>query len=164
MARKFAPPPSPGTIAASPGLTARLPLCPSVGRFFEQLEPQRPQFRSNWLFVAEEGLDPLRYDLAGGLREAADVYVDVNEVEPARLHLRVELQSVRRLPRSDHILFTLHCYSDPLPSLARAPKAAAVLRQAVLDLDAPRRKYRGMTEEGAQRAAAYLETLAGDAW
>ena len=74
---------------------------------------------------------------------------------------RVEFQSVSRLPESGMILFTLHAYSDPLPSLAREPKGAAVLRQAVLALDESHRRYRGMSDAWTEQVAAYLARLAG---
>merc|ERR1712232_957901 len=86
---------------------------------------------------------------------------NVNTLEPPEVNLRVELQSVRRLPRSRHILFTLHAYSDPLPRLAALPKGAAVLRQALLDLDEKTCVYRGMTEDSVKKVAEYLEGMAG---
>ena len=145
-----------------PGFNGDSGVGPKVAKILEQLAPEGPQFRSNWILVAEEGLDPMRYDLtAGGRDEAEAVYLDVNDVAPEDLHLRVELQSVRRLARSRHILFTIHCYSDPLPSLAEVPRGAAVLRKALLDLDRSRRAYRGMDGAAVERCAEYLGGLAG---
>ena len=144
-----------------PGFNGHGGVGPKVARILEQLAPESPQYRSNWILVAEEGLDPMRFDLSPGGRGEAAAYLDVNGVMPEDLHLRVELQSVRRLPQSRHILFTIHCYSDPLPSLAELPRGAAVLRKALLDLDQSRRANRGMDEAAVERCARYLEGLAG---
>ena len=147
---------------AVPGFNDAGGIGPKVAKFFERLVPGSPQYRSNWILVAEEGLNPMRYDLSGDRAEGGAVYLDVNDVAPEELHLRVELQSVRRLARSRHILFTLHCYSDPLPSLAALTEGASVLRLALLELDRPRMAYRGMSGFSVKRCAKYLEGLAGD--
>ena len=134
-----------------------------VALFFRQLAAEKPFYRTNWLLVPEAGLDPMHHDLTtardeGGYLPLGDVG---GAVAPRDLHLRVEFQSVARLPETGLILFTLHSYSDPLPSLARAPKAAAVLRLAVRALDGAKRRYLGMTETRAAEVAAYLGRLAG---
>lgn len=147
-----------------PGFNEAKGVGPKVTKFFKHLETESPLYRTNWLLVAEQGLSPMRYDLSGGSDSRAKeggIYLDINNQKPQDLHLRVELQSVRRLPKSRHILFTLHCYSDPLPSLKRLPKGAAVLRQALIDLDPSRRRYRGMGDSAVGDVAAYLAGLAG---
>ena len=141
-----------------PGFNEPKGIGPKVAKFFKHLAPESPQYRSNWLLVAEQGLDPMQYDLTGDREDA--IYLDINGKAPRDLHLRVELQSLRRLPKSRYILFTLHCYSAPLPSLQHLPKGAAVLRQTLLDLDETRRKYRGMNNDTVDRAAAYLAGVA----
>lgn len=138
-----------------------------VALFLQQLVAGKPYFRTNWLLVPEKGLDPMRYSLSREpedlSREPGDGPVGaVTYLAPHDMHLRVELQSISRLPETGLILFTIHTYSDPLSSLSREPRGAAVLRQAVLALDAAKRKYRGMSDDWTLDVAEYLGQLAGN--
>ena len=98
-----------------------------VKRFFGSLKPGEPGFfRTNWLLVTEVGLNPMRYDLTTA--RATENYFPIDEqksTRPEELNLRVEFQSITRLKESGMTLFCLHTYSDPLPTLARAPKVPA---------------------------------------
>ena len=145
-----------------PGFNAARGVGEKVAAFFKKLDA--PQARSNWLLVPEEGLDPTRYSLWDARDDGGALpLLEGASPDPRDWHLRVEFQSVSRLRESGMILFTLHVYSDPLPSLALEPKAAAVLRQAALALDAPHRTYRGMSDAWTDEVAAYLKGLAGAA-
>ena len=112
--------------------------------------------------MTEVGLNPMRYDLTTA--RAAENYFPVDKqksTRPEELNLRVEFQSISRLKESGMTLFCLHTYSDPLPALARAPKAAAVLHKALTGLDDAQMKYRGMTEPNRKKVCGYLKQLAG---
>lgn len=63
------------------------------------------------------------------LKTAADV--------AERVSLRVEYQTLRRLPATRAIAFTVRSYVDPLQSLEAAPGAAAALAANL------RRRYKG---------------------
>ena len=102
----------------------------------------------------------MRYSLTGERSEGYLPLGDLTSLPPRDSHLRVEYQSVRRLPQSGMLVFTIHTYSDPLRDLARAPKAAAVLRLALLALDGAKRKYRGMTDAYVDSVVEYLGQLA----
>ena len=54
-----------------------------------------------------------------------------------RAHYRVEYQTLRRLPKSNAILFTVRSYVDPLRNVERAPMAAAAVAANL------RRRYKG---------------------
>ena len=112
-----------------PGFNASHGIWPKVKRYFSTLKSDALQYRTNWILVSEKGLNPMYYSLEEDKERESGVYLNVNDVGPEELNLRVECQSVRRLPRTKHILFTIHTYSDPLPSLEKSPKAAGVLRQ-----------------------------------
>lgn len=86
------------------------------------------------------------------LRSAADV--------GDRVSLRVEYQTLRRLPKSRAIVFTVRSYVDPLRCLEAAPKAAAALGANL------RRRYKGsffyfaLGRHASQRALLeYLDAL-----
>ena len=76
----------------------------------------------------------------------------------------LEFQTLRRLPLTRYILFTVRRYVDPMKNLERWPAAAAALAAAI------RRKYKGTLARSAlgekDHAApllAWLDTVAAEA-
>ncbi|MBC2861114.1 DUF3445 domain-containing protein [Stappia sp. 28M-7] len=135
---------------------------PMVARIFDNLPVDRPSWRLNWSLytgpalhrpfpkrIAADGTDPHRLarDEAGGL------------------HVRVERQTLRRLPQSGDILFTIRIHHDPVAAFARHPlggQLALGLRRQLLELDTAQTAYKGLTAdrdaiaEGLARLAASL--------
>jgi hypothetical protein len=79
---------------------------------------------------------------------------------PSLLHIRVERQTLRRLPETRAVAFSIHTYSDPLSSLIDDPAALRALRSLLRDYSTARLQY---TEMAAVHGAvsAWLETLPG---
>jgi len=79
---------------------------------------------------------------------------------PSLLHMRVERQTLRRLPETRAVAFGIHTYSDPLSSLMKDPAALMALLSLLRKYSAARLQY---TEMDAVQAAvvAWLETLSG---
>jgi hypothetical protein len=79
---------------------------------------------------------------------------------PSLLHMRVERQTLRRLPETRAVAFSIHTYSDPLSSLINDPAALHALRRLLGDYSAARLQY---TEMDAVHAAviAWIEMLSG---
>lgn len=85
-----------------PGLSSR------IGRIFSGLQPGRILERFNWTVQAGDARHTPERPSAVG----ADVH---------SLHLRVERQTIRKLPQTRAVLFTIRSVMDPLlPILARA--------------------------------------------
>lgn len=79
---------------------------------------------------------------------------------PSLLHMRVERQTLRRLPESGAVAFSIHTYSDPLSSLLGDRAALQALLLLLKDYSATRLQYSEM--DGVQAAViAWLETQAG---
>jgi dimethylamine monooxygenase subunit A len=76
------------------------------------------------------------------------------------LQVRVERQTLRRLPVTRAVAFSIHTYSDPLSSLIADPVAAGALLALLRGYSSTRLKY---SEMDAVRAAVieWLETLPG---
>jgi hypothetical protein len=72
--------------------------------------------------------------------------------------MRVERQTLRRLPETRAVAFSIHTYSDPLSSLIDDPAALQAVLALLRDYSAERLQY---TEMDAVHAAviAWLETL-----
>jgi Protein of unknown function (DUF3445) len=124
-------------------------LQPSLTRFFGRLSPSTPVARNNWLIQvlpptpvpatwpqssdAREPLEELAWaegtfgpeDTLGTCPRPAPP-----EPLPERMRLRVEHQTLRRLPRSGAIVFTIRVYMTPLEELepGEAGRLAAAVR------------------------------------
>ena len=62
----------------------------------------------------------------------------------AKLHLRVELQTLFRLPRSNAILFGVRAYLASIGELARVPKYARRLHRVLRDIHPELEGYKGL--------------------
>ncbi|KAI9510949.1 hypothetical protein F5148DRAFT_975923, partial [Russula earlei] len=117
-------------------------LQPSLTRFFRRLSPSTPVERRNWLIQvlpptpAPEPSSPLEeLAWAEGTYGPEDMFGSVPRPEPPeprpeRMRLRVERQTLRRLPRSGAIVFTIRVYLTPLVELGpgEAGRLAAAIR------------------------------------
>ncbi len=75
------------------------------------------------------------------------------------VHLQSEYQTLRRLPRSSRILFTIRTYIDPLPSLEFDPKGAVSLADAVERINPELAKYKSLDDPTKRRVL--VEKLLG---
>ena len=116
-------------------------LQPSLTRFFRRLTPDSPVSRNNWLMQV---LPPSPAHHAHALEELAwaeggagpeDTFRKTPRPAPPppipeRMRLRVEHQTLRRLPRSGAVVFTIRVYLTPLAELGHgeAGRLAAALR------------------------------------
>ena len=71
--------------------------------------------------------------------------------------IRVERQTLRRLPNSGDILFTIRIYVDPLAALARHPEGRSLarsLRDQLVALDEPQAAYKALLAHRGRIVAA----------
>ncbi len=127
-----------------------------VQRIFDNLKVELPVERLNWSIYGDARL------------HHPEAKSDVAERFPAHLPIldratiRVERQTLRRLPDTGAILFTIRVFVDPLAALAGRPdgqELAAALRGQLLGLDAAQLAYKGLGPV-RDRLAAALEGLA----
>lgn len=125
-----------------------------VDRFFDHLAPERPVWRVNWSVLD----DPALYQPERRKR-APDEVPATPETAGDRLFIRCERQTLRRLPESGWILFTIKTHVDPVATLADQPDAAAGLAASVRDLPEGMRRYKNVA---AYETAllAYLDAVA----
>lgn len=123
-------------------------LTPSVKRFLAHLKPEHPVVRYNWSLQADAALHPNpepRACVAPG----------------TTLYYRTERQSLRRLPASDAIAFTIRVYVHPLASLAQSPGALPALFEAIDGTPAALQRYKGF--DRLARALQKYRAAAGEA-
>lgn len=135
-----------------------------INRMFDGLQGQAVE-RYNWSIQAGDALyHPLsnleRVDrTANRPSRFSDGDID------ARAFIRVERQTLRKLPASRDVLFTIRIHIDPLVVLARHPdraRLAASFAAQLLALDEAQLDYKGMTSD-RDRLVAFLNHMANAA-
>ncbi len=102
----------------------------SIQRFFAHLKVERPIERYNWSLQPN---DELNWQSAG------DALIPGEQP----LYYRCERQSLRRLPISGAIVFSIRVYLHPLQALSGVPGALAALFAAIDSTPAAHARYKG---------------------
>lgn len=111
-------------------------------KFMLNLQQGRPVRRLNWTMTINPRLDtsPENYHKWG---------IDRTTVTPEnvgdKVHLRVELQALWRLPRSNAIVFSIRCYLIKMDELVTIPKWARRFHRVLRDLPDQIADYKGTT-------------------
>jgi hypothetical protein len=138
-----------------PGFGAGTRNAELIQRMFDNARPETPMLRWNWSLYGDDRLhhpetaDPATRRFGAGERAA-------------RVFLRVERQTLRKLPASGDILFTIRIHVDPLARLEQHPEAARIARSLVaqlMSLGADELDYKGLTLE-RDRLVARLGEIA----
>lgn len=140
--------------APAPGFVGK--MAGMVARIFDSLKPGQLVERFNWSIYGD-----------GRLRHAQAKH-DLLQRFPsgqsaAGLHIRVERQTLRRLPGSGDILFTVRVHLDPASAFARNARGrelARALRGQLAALDHDQLAYKGLVEV-RERLLATLDALSG---
>ncbi|WP_217572362.1 DUF3445 domain-containing protein [Mesorhizobium sp. GbtcB19] len=135
-----------------------------INRMFDGLQGQAVE-RFNWSIQADDRLyHPLsnveRIDRATN-RPSRFPDGDIN----AHAFIRVERQTLRKLPASRDILFTIRIHLDPLKVLMRHPDRATLavsFAEQLKALDQAQLDYKGLTAD-RDRLVAFLDGMAGSA-
>jgi hypothetical protein len=112
-------------------------------KFLLNLQLGAPVRRLNWTMTVNPRLDtsPENYPEWGK---------DRNTITPEnigeKLHLRVELQTLFRLPRSNGMVFSIKCYLINLEDLATSPRWAKRFHRVLRDLHPDLVEYKGLTK------------------
>lgn len=121
-----------------PGYAAA--LARPVDRFLSALAAGRIAQRLNWSVLDDPGL----FQPTGHGRAAHDPSI-TPENAIARLNLRVERQTFRRLPRTGAVAFGIRVHVTPLASVVALPGEAARLAAAVRGLPPDMARYKSMS-------------------
>jgi len=125
-----------------------------IARMFDNLMPDRIVIRWNWSLYGDDRL--FHPDVAGPQERRFGAGAQAEHVV-----LRSERQTLRRLPLSGDIVFTIKIAVDPLDALerhSRGPQIAAALIAQLEALTDQQLAYKGMTAE-RERVIARLRQL-----
>ncbi len=120
-----------------PGYAAT--LARPVDRFFSAIAAGRIAQRLNWSILD----DPALFQPTGHGRGAHDPSI-APENAIARLNLRVERQTFRRLPETGVVVFGIRVHVTPLADLVAIPGEAARLAAAISGLSPELARYKSM--------------------
>ncbi|WP_077959747.1 heme-dependent oxidative N-demethylase family protein [Ensifer adhaerens] len=127
-----------------------------IARMFDNLPPGRFVERFNWA-VNVDGALHLPKSKSEGLAAGAI------EMTEERTFIRIERQTLRKLPETGALVFTIRIYSDPLAMLRNRPDAAALASSFIEQLRAltlPQAAYKGLVSKRDGLIAA-LQSIAG---
>ena len=136
----------------------------SMNLTFSKLKPEQPMWRTNW------GISPYP-DLEKPLYGSEDTLMirtmssDGVTIESIRSKfLKVEYQTIRRLPKTSYLLFAVNTMIDPLYTLERLPMAASCLAASIRGMSPAMQKYKGIdNDEVCQAVLKYLDSIGVDA-
>ncbi|WP_051661144.1 DUF3445 domain-containing protein [Bosea sp. 117] len=138
-----------GLHAAVPGYPDKLARV--MNRIFENLKVDQPVWRVNWSIYPD---DELHHPES---KERPRNWFDDEAALAPEAFVRVERQTLRRMPESGDMLFTVRVHVDPFTAFRRHPEGAQLaggLRDAILALDADQLAYKALTEHRDAVAAA----------
>lgn len=113
-------------------------LASRISRVFAGLRPDLVLERFNWTVqLGAERYTPTSEPMKQRLRTLSP------DDAAAHLHLRVERQTVRKLPVSNAVLFTIRIVLDPLAHILRDSDTRAAFRESWQQTDDRLRQYKG---------------------
>ncbi len=114
-------------------------LADPVDRFFDKLQPGHGVWRLNWSLLDDGAL----FQPNGHGRTQRDHGITRDNAGD-KLWLRIERQTLRKLPRSRAVLFTVRVHHRPLSDLSGRSEPAGRLAAAVRALPEPMRVYKSI--------------------
>ncbi len=130
-------------------------LAGPADRYMSGLKPHKPSWRCNWSIVDAPDL----YLKQRRHKQGFDASITADNAG-AKLWIRSERQTLRKLPRSGDVLFTIRTYIRPLSVLESLPTVAAGLVQALDKLPPEMRSYKNQLPI-RDALLAYLRRISG---
>jgi hypothetical protein len=138
-----------------PGFNAGTRNAALIERMFDNLKPEQPVLRWNWSLYSEARL----YHPA---TNNADAKRFADGSLRGQVVLRLERQTLRKLPQSGDILFTIRIYLDPIEVLERhddGPRLAMAIAEQLAALSPDEIGYKGLSKD-RERLLARLREIA----
>lgn len=110
--------------------------------FFRRLRPEDPVLRNNYFIQVD---DNLAWSESIGPEDSSDVSWNTAQKNKAIEHhyFRSERQSLRRLPRSGAVVFTIRTYFEPIAEIVKEPYVPGRLASAIRSWGDDVSRYKG---------------------
>ncbi|KAJ5520854.1 hypothetical protein N7463_001307 [Penicillium fimorum] len=116
----------------------------AMNKFMLKLTPDKPVERNNYFIQLDDGLHwSHRMGDQQGTEVASWATANGKGLTIDEIHFRSERQTLRRLPRSGAILFTIRTYFEPVTKLAQEPNIPGRLGEAIRNWDETVSYYKG---------------------
>ncbi|CAG8307553.1 unnamed protein product [Penicillium nalgiovense] len=116
----------------------------AMNKFMLKLTPDKPVERNNFFIQLDDGLHwSHRMGEQQGTEVASWATANGKDLAIDEIHFRSERQTLRRLPRSGAILFTIRTYFEPMTKLAQEPYIPGRLLEAIQNWDETVSYYKG---------------------
>ncbi|KAL4895812.1 hypothetical protein BDV59DRAFT_199798 [Aspergillus ambiguus] len=128
--------------------------------FFRRIRPEDPVLRNNYFIQVD---DSLPWSSSIGAEDSPEVSWNTAVKNKAIEHhfFRSERQSLRRLPRSGAVVFTIRTYFEPITEIAKEPYVPGRLASAIRSWDGDVSRYKGR-EKYEEVLLEYLDRKHGD--
>ncbi|KAM0704397.1 hypothetical protein Q7P35_008631 [Cladosporium inversicolor] len=116
----------------------------SMNRFFKTMTPEKPVTRNNFFIQLDDGLHwSHRMGDQKGEEVASWESANSRGLQVGEIHFRSERQTLRRLPRSGALMFTIRTYFEPMTAIAKEPHVPGRLAEAIRNWDDDISVYKG---------------------
>ncbi len=125
-----------------------------IARMFDKLQPNQPVIRWNWSLYGDANLYHPESD--NNMKRRFGEHGD-------QIVIRMERQTLRKMPESGDLLFTIRIHNDPLEMLETHPDGATLAQSIaaqVAALSTPEVTYKGIADE-RERLLVRLNRIAG---
>ena len=132
----------------------------SMNLTFSKLKPEQPMWRTNWGIAPHGDLEKPLYgsEETLNMRTMSSDGVTLESIRSK--FLKVEYQTIRRLPKTLYLLFAVNTMIDPLFSLEELPMAASCLAASIRGMSPAMRKYKGIdNDEVCEVVLKYLDSI-----
>jgi hypothetical protein len=127
--------------------------------FSKLLKVEQPMWRNNWGIAPTGRLDAPLYGSSEALDSRRMVATPTVE-EIKAMFVKVEYQTIRRLPRTGYLLFTVKTMADPMYALEEVPLAAKCLAASIRGMSPDMRRYKGIENDAVCQAVLdYLDSI-----
>ena len=126
-----------------------------VTRIFDNLKPERPAERFNWSFKGSPALA-----MPVSKHAAEDPFRPVYPI--GANFMRVERQTLRKLPQTGAIAFTIRIYADPLSAVLKHPERRQIAEAMIAQLEGlspGERRYKSMRDDDVNALIAHLRNV-----
>ncbi|EGW30845.1 uncharacterized protein SPAPADRAFT_62712, partial [Spathaspora passalidarum NRRL Y-27907] len=128
----------------------------SMERWFNRMKPNEPVERASWYITWD---DKLRVNNVYQLPQfRPNLEADLKSVEPKQYHVRVERQTLRRLPKTQAIIFTNHPTFYSIEEMKDEPMIPSLIKKIIYEAPEAILKYKNF-EIFRDHIANYLDSL-----
>ena len=125
---------------------------------FSKLKSEQPVWRNNWGIGPSGEMDKPLYGTVSSMEQRK--MTDITQDDVKSMFLKVEYETIRRLPKTRYILFTIKSMCDPMSALESVPMAAACLAKSIRGMSTDMHRYKGIDNDHVcQAVLKYLDRL-----